>query len=363
VDLLKGSLQNFLNAFTYPDRTCYPVASTNTKDYYNLIHVYLDAVLNPRAVNDPQVLQQEGWHYELDDPMGPLTIKGVVYNEMKGVYSSPDSLMGRVTQQALFPSNTYGVDSGGDPLHIPDLTFDQFRSFHSSFYHPSNSRVFFYGDDDPLQRLSLLDEYLKEFDAIPVTSQISYQPKLDKPTRITASYPMTPGTEAKHMITLNWLFNDKQLEPKETLALGVLDYLLLGTSSSSLKKVLTESSLGESVTGGGLSDELLQATFSVGMKGVNPTDTIKVEELIQKTLSELAVTGFEDEAIKAAMNTFEFKLREFNTGSFPKGLSVMLGMIIVVSIHTLFTTLYILYIISFKMLSLITCIYIYIHDV
>eukprot|EP00600_Ochromonadales_sp_CCMP1393_P015327 CAMPEP_0175034098 /NCGR_PEP_ID=MMETSP0005-20121125/22411_1 /TAXON_ID=420556 /ORGANISM="Ochromonas sp., Strain CCMP1393" /LENGTH=1034 /DNA_ID=CAMNT_0016294879 /DNA_START=271 /DNA_END=3375 /DNA_ORIENTATION=+ len=327
VDLLKGSLQNFLNAFTYPDRTCYPVASTNTKDFYNLIHVYLDAVLHPRAIDDPQVLQQEGWHYELDEgAQGPLSIKGVVYNEMKGVYSSPDSIMGRATQRALFPENTYGVDSGGDPLKIPDLTFDQFKSFHSSYYHPSNSRVFFYGDDDPMERLRLLDSYLCEFDAIPVTSQVALQPRLSEPQRVEMGFPVAPGVEPKHMVTLNWLLNEQELSPKEQMALGVLDYLLLGTSSSALRKALTESQLGESVTGGGLSDELLQSTFSVGMKGVKGADTGKVEALIQETLEGLVGTGFEAEAVQAAMNTYEFRLREFNTGSFPKGLSVMLGM-------------------------------------
>mmetsp|Transcript_24982 Transcript_24982/g.54016 ORF Transcript_24982/g.54016 Transcript_24982/m.54016 type:complete len:1053 (+) Transcript_24982:155-3313(+) len=327
VDLLKGSLQNFLNAFTYPDRTCYPVASTNRKDFYNLVHVYLDAVLHPRAISDPQVLQQEGWHYELEEGTeGPMTIKGVVYNEMKGVYSSPDSLMGRATQQALFPANTYGVDSGGDPLRIPDLTFDQFKSFHGSYYHPSNSRIFFYGNDDPAERLLLLDGYLSEFDAIPVTSQVQWQPKVAAPKRIELGYPLSPGADPKHMVTLNWLLNDAQLSAKEMLALGVLDYLLLGTSSSSLRKTLTESQLGESVTGGGLSDELLQSTFSVGLKGVQGADAGKVEALIEASLLQLGQTGFEAEAVQAAMNTYEFRLREFNTGSFPKGLSVMLGM-------------------------------------
>ena len=153
--LMKGSLNTFLNAFTYPDRTCYPVASMNTKDFYNLIHVYLDAVFHPRAIHDPQVLQQEGWHYELEDINQPLQYKGVVYNEMKGVYSSPDSLMARRAQNALFPSNTYGVDSGGDPRDIPNLTFEQFKQFHSTYYHPSNARVYFYGDDDPLKRLEV----------------------------------------------------------------------------------------------------------------------------------------------------------------------------------------------------------------
>lgn len=332
VDLLKGSLQNFLNAFTYPDRTCYPVASTNLKDFYNLVHVYLDAVLHPRAITDPQVLQQEGWHYELEEGVeGPLTVKGVVFNEMKGVYSSPDSLMGRATQQALFPSNQYSVDSGGDPDVLAEgtiqrLSFEQFTDFHASYYHPSNSRIFFYGDDDVSKRLDLLDDYLKDFDAIPVTSQIDVQTKFNEPKSIEVPFPVTPGSEPKHMLTLNWLLNEQRMNAKDMLAWGVLDYLLLGTSSSPLRKALTESSLGESVCGGGLSDELLQATFSIGMKGVVGSDTSKLEKLILETLEKLSVDGFEQDAIGAAMNTFEFRLREFNTGSFPRGLSIMLGM-------------------------------------
>ena len=329
VDLLKGSLQNFLNAFTYPDRTCYPIASTNTKDFYNLIHVYLDAVLHPRAVSDSQVLQQEGWHYELENPSDPLTLKGVVYNEMKGVYSSPDSLLGRAAQQALFPDNTYGVDSGGDPNKIPDLTFEQFKAFHSNYYHPSNSRVYFYGNDDPLVRLTLLDDYLREFDKIPVTSQIKYQPKNLMPSRLEVPFPVAPNqaTKPKQITTLNWLLNDAPLDPKETLSLSLLDSLLLGTSSSVLRKALTESKLGESVTGGGLSDELLQNTFSVGLKGVAEEDVPKVEELVLNVMTKLAANGFEEGDIKAALNTLEFRLREFNTGSFPRGLSLMLGML------------------------------------
>lgn len=231
LDLLKGSLQNFLNAMTYPDRTCYPVASTNTKDFYNLIHVYLDAVLHPRAVNDPQVLQQEGWHYELDNIQDPLKIKGVVYNEMKGVYSSPDALMGRAAQQALFPKNTYGVDSGGDPDRIPDLTFDGFRSFHQSYYHPSNSRVFFYGDDDPLTRLTLLEEYLSEFDRIDIQqSKVQIQRKIQfggGDAKVQVPFPLAPGTPPKHMVTVNWLLNEDELTPKEALALEVRQQILL----------------------------------------------------------------------------------------------------------------------------------------
>ncbi|XP_075504251.1 presequence protease 1, chloroplastic/mitochondrial-like isoform X2 [Primulina tabacum] len=156
VELLKGSLHTFLNAFTYPDRTCYPVASTNTKDFYNLVDVYLDAVFFPKCVNDIKTFQQEGWHYELNDPSEDITYKGVVFNEMKGVYSQPESILGRASQQALFPDNAYGVDSGGDPQVIPKLTFEEFKEFHCKYYHPSNARIWFYGDDDPTERLQIL---------------------------------------------------------------------------------------------------------------------------------------------------------------------------------------------------------------
>ena len=145
--LLKGSLQTFLNAFTYPDRTCYVVASQNDKDFYNLINVYADAVLHPRAISDEKVLAQEGHHLELENKEEPLVYKGVVYNEMKGVYSSPDSRLMRASQQSIFPDNTYSVDSGGDPTVIPDLTFEKFTDFHRRYYHPSNSRIYFSGDD------------------------------------------------------------------------------------------------------------------------------------------------------------------------------------------------------------------------
>ena len=327
VDLMRGSLQTFLNAFTYPDRTCYPVASMNTKDFYNLIHVYLDAVLYPKAVTTDMVLKQEGWHYELEKETDPLTLKGVVYNEMKGVYSSPDSLLSRAAQQALFPDNTYGVDSGGDPDVIPQLSFEQFKSFHQDYYHPSNSRIYFYGDDDPLKRLQLLDEYLTDFEVKNVRSQVQWQSKnFAAPKKMAVEFPVS-SADSKHMLTVNWLLNDDKLTPKEGLALAVLNHLLLGTSSSSLRKTLTESQLGDSVTGGGLSDELLQSTFSVGLKGVTADNCEKVEKLVVDSLKALAATGFESEDIQSSLNTIEFSLREFNTGSFPRGLSLMLGIV------------------------------------
>ncbi|CAJ1907559.1 unnamed protein product [Cylindrotheca closterium] len=329
VQLLQGSLQTFLNAFTYPDRTCYVVASQNEKDFYNLINVYADAVFHPRAINDPNVHAQEGWHLELENKEDPLIYKGVVYNEMKGVYSSSDSRLSRASQRSIFPDTTYGVDSGGDPKVIPELSFEQFADFHAKFYHPTNSRIYFSGDDDVYARLDIMDEYLKDFDVSPESkpgSVIDWQPKVfSEPQRIVEAYPIGEDQPETNMVNINWLMNDKPFTPAEEMAVGILDHLLMGTTSSILRKTLTESGLGESITGGGLSDELLQATFSVGLKGVKEEDVAKVEELILSTLEKVSEEGFESEAIASSMNTIEFQMREFNTGSFPKGLSFMLG--------------------------------------
>lgn len=329
VQLLQGSLQTFLNAFTYPDRTCYVVASQNLKDFYNLVNVYTDAVFHPRAINDPMVHAQEGWHLELEDKEKPLTYKGVVYNEMKGVYSSPDSLLMRESQQSIFEDNTYGVDSGGDPAVIPDLSFEQFADFHRKFYHPANSRIYFSGDDDVAKRLELMDEYLSEFGDSPESkpaSEIRWQEKTFKEPRWSRhAYPAGADQPETHMVMVNWLLNEKPFTPMEDLTVNVLDHLLMGTTSSILRKTLMESGLGAAITGGGLSDELLQATFSVGLKGVDPENVAGVEDLILDTLSTVAEEGFTEDAIAASMNTIEFQMREFNTGSFPKGLSLMLG--------------------------------------
>ncbi|KAE8711733.1 Presequence protease 2 [Hibiscus syriacus] len=336
VELLKGSLHTFLNAFTYPDRTCYPVASTNSKDFYNLVDVYLDAVFFPKCIEDFQTFQQEGWHYELDDPSEDITYKGVVFNEMKGVYSQPDNLLGRTAQQAsfpffscaLFPDNTYGVDSGGDPLVIPKLTFEEFKEFHRKYYHPSNARIWFYGDDDPNERLRILSEYLDLFDAstAPNESKVEPQKLFSEPVRIVEKYPAGEGgnLNKKHMVCLNWLLSDKPLDLQTELTLGFLDHLMLGTPASPLRKVLLESGLGDAIIGGGVEDELLQPQFSIGLKGVTDEDILKVEELIMSSLRKLAEEGFDMEAVEASMNTIEFSLRENNTGSFPRGLSLML---------------------------------------
>ncbi|PRQ23158.1 putative metalloenzyme, LuxS/M16 peptidase, peptidase M16C associated [Rosa chinensis] len=328
VELLKGSLNTFLNAFTYPDRTCYPVASTNSKDFYNLVDVYLDAVFFPKCMEDFQTFQQEGWHYELNDPSEDISYKGVVFNEMKGVYSQPDNILGRIAQQALFPDNTYGVDSGGDPKVIPKLTYEEFKEFHRKYYHPSNARIWFYGDDDPTERLRILSEYLDMFDAssAPNESRVQTQKLFSEPVRISETYPSGEGGDLKKkgMVCINWLLSEKPLDLETELALGFLDHLMLGTPASPLRKILLESGLGEAIIGGGVEDELLQPQFSIGLKGVSQDNIQKVEELVMSTLKKLAEEGFDTAAVEASMNTIEFSLRENNTGSFPRGLSLML---------------------------------------
>lgn len=248
---------------------------------------------------------------------------------MKGVYSSADSLLSRDSQRSLFESNTYSVDSGGDPAAIPELSFEQFKAFHEKHYHPSNSRIYFAGDDDAYKRLELMDEYLNEFDAseeYKEKSKIEWQMKsYTEPKREVGSYPAGVDQPATNMFTINWLLNDKRFSSVDELAIGILDHLLMGTSSSILRKTLMESGLGEAITGGGLSDELLQATFSVGLKGVQPDKVKEAEELVYSTLEKVKKEGFAADDIASSLNTIEFQLREFNTGSFPKYLSFMLG--------------------------------------
>eukprot|EP01084_Bolivina_argentea_P177645 307161_1 len=330
-DLLKGSLQTFLNAFTYNDRTCYPVASLNQKDFNNLIRVYMDAVFFPRAVLDPQVIAQEGWHYELENENDPLIYKGVVYNEMKGVYSSADSRLSRYIQCTIFADHdSYAFDSGGIPDCIPKMTFEDFVNFHKTYYHPRNCRTFYYGDDDVNERLNLLCEFFDDFDTAdcsPELSQLGWQSKRPSPWKVTKEFPVSadgPSSE-KHMLCVNWLINDRTLSEKEKLALSVLDHLLVGHSSSPLRKALLESGLGTAFIGDGLDDTFQQSTFSVGLKGVDGDKTAEVEALIFKILNDVANAGFDDDAIAASMNSIEFHLREFNTGGSPRGLSLMLG--------------------------------------
>lgn len=318
VELIKGSLNTFLNAMTGSDKTMYPVASTNTKDFYNLVDVYMDAVFFPLI--PPHILEQEGWHYELEDADAPLEYKGVVFNEMKGAYSSPENRLGEYIQESLFPDNTYAFDSGGNPKAIPDLTYEQFKAFHSKYYHPSNSLIFFYGDDDPDERLQFLDGYLADFDAAEIDAEVPLQENFDEPRRHTFQYPSGEEEETnKSMLTVNWVLPEAE-NSEEVFAGDILSDILLGNQAAPLRKALIDSGLGEKMIGGGLSDYTRQPTFSVGLKGIESEDGAKVENLVLNTLRELADQGIDRETIEASLNSIEFSLRENNTGSFPRGL-------------------------------------------
>lgn len=322
VELIKGSLYTFINAITFGDHTSYPVASTNTQDFYNLVDVYLDAVFHPLIT--PHHLAQEGWHYELNRLDDPLIYKGVVFNEMKGAYSSPDGLLGRTTMQRLFPNNVYGLDSGGDPKVMPELTYEQFKQFHQTYYHPSNALIYFYGDDDPARRLEMLEGYLANFERAEVDSAVSFHPPFPEPQRHIVPYAVDPGTDGskKGFTHMAWALPETA-DPELVWGFSTLSYAIVGTQASPLRKALLDSGLGEDLTGSGLSTRAKQMTFSVGMKGMNTADSAKVESLILATLEKLATEGIEPEMVEAAVNSIEFSLRENNTGSFPRGLSLM----------------------------------------
>lgn len=322
VELLKGSLKTFLNAFTYPDKTCYPVASTNTQDFYNLIDVYLDAVFYPLITR--HIFQQEAWHLDMEDASGPITYKGVVYNEMKGAYSSPDSLLAEYSQRSLFPDNTYGFDSGGEPSSIPTLTYEEFLEFHRRYYHPSNARIYFYGNDDPDRRLDILSTFLNDFTRMEIDSGIPLQGPFPSPRRVMRAFAASDSEgKPKGMMTVNWLLPELS-SPELNLSLQVVQYVLLGMPGSPLRKALIDSGLGDDIAGTGLEKELRQGYFSTGLKGIAPENADRIESLIIETLESLAREGVDVETIEAALNTVEFRLRENNSGAYPRGLVLML---------------------------------------
>ena len=322
VELIKGSLQTFVNAFTFPDKTCYPLASQNLQDFYNLIDVYMDATLHPLL--PPHILDQEGWHYGIDEESGNLVYKGVVFNEMKGALSNPNDRLGEINQQSLFPDNLYQYNSGGDPRNIPDLTYEQFKAFFDTYYHPSNAYIYWYGDDDEEERLKKMAGYLDGYTHLEVSSAVPMQAPFEETLRVTEPYAVSAEEEPKYYVSANWAL-DEQTDAEEVLGLSILSHILVGTAASPLRKALIDSGYGEDLVGGGLNPYLRQLTFHAGLKGVKQEDTAKVEKLIDATLGELASDGIDPNMVAAAMNTVEFRLRENNTGSFPRGLLLMLS--------------------------------------
>lgn len=319
VELVKGSLNTFLNAMTYSDKTVYPVASCNDTDFQNLMDVYMDAVLNPRIYETDKIFRQEGWHYEMENAESPLTINGVVYNEMKGVFSSPDSVLDRCIQNCLFPDNTYGQESGGDPEVIPQLTYEGFLAFHKKYYHPSNSYIYLYGDMDMEEKLRWLDEeYLSRYEAVEVDSEIHLQKPFEKPVEKTMSYAADEECEDGSYLAMA-MTAGSVLDRRQYVAMGILDYALLDAPGAPLKQALLDKKLCKDVYGG-TDTGILQPYFSVVAKNADPARMQEFMDTVRETLEDLAENGLNKRTLAAGMNSAEFKYREADFGSFPKGL-------------------------------------------
>lgn len=318
IELVKGSLNTFLNAMTGNAETYYPVASVNEQDFYNLVDVYLDAVFFPNLT--PYTLKQEGWHYELEDKNDPLIYKGVVFNEMKGSYQSPDTILYDYAERSLFPNHVYGVSSGGDPKVIPNLTFERLDGFHKYFYHPSNSRIWFWGDDNPERRLKVLDEYLSRFEMRWIESLVPLHEPFQEPVRESHTFAVgEEDPDPKSMMSVNWVMTDR-IDVELDLSFDILSHILTGTPASPLRKALIDSGMVETVSAG-ISD-IRQRTLLMGMKGLKQENADKIEALVFDTLKNLAENGIPKDAVEASFNTTEFGLRELNTGGFPRGLAM-----------------------------------------
>lgn len=321
VELVKGSLNTFLNAMTYPDKTVYPVASCNDKDFQNLMDVYMDAVLHTNAQREEKIFRQEGWHYELDSEDGELIYNGVVYNEMKGAFSSPESLLDRYTRKVLFPDNCYGHESGGDPEDIPNLTYEQFKQFYHTYYHPSNSFIYLYGDMDMVQKLTWLDEaYLSHYQYQKVDSEIPVHKPFSEPVNQEIFYPITEGEseEAATYFSLNTVVGT-DLDPKLYLAFQILEYTLLDAPGAPLKQALVDAGIGQDVFGG-YESGILQPYFSVIAKDARREQKGEFLAVVKGTLRKLADQGINKKSLLAGMNYYEFRYREADYGSAPKGL-------------------------------------------
>ncbi len=321
VELAKGSLNTFLNAMTYPDKTVYPVASCNEKDFQNLIHVYMDAVFYPNIYEKEEIFRQEGWHYELESEDAPITLNGVVYNEMKGAFSSPEGVLEREVLNSLYPDTTYANESGGDPKAIPDLKYSEFLDFHSRYYHPSNSYIFLYGDCDMAEKLQWLDEnYLSRYDYLPVDSEVRTQEPFAKTREIVKEYSVSEeeGTEDKTYLSYNKSVGDT-MDKKLYLAMQVLEYVLLSMPGAPLKQALLDAGIGRDIMSS-YDNGVKQPVFSIIAKEANEEQKEEFVKVIETTLGRLADNGMDQKALRAGINYFEFRYREADFGSYPAGL-------------------------------------------
>lgn len=321
VELVKGSLNTFLNAMTYPDKTVYPVASTNDKDFQNLMHVYMDAVLYPNIYEHEEIFRQEGWSYQLESTEDKLSYNGVVYNEMKGAFSSPEGVLDRVVLNTLFPDTSYANESGGDPAVIPELTYEKFLDFHRKFYHPSNSYIYLYGDMDIERKLDWLDkEYLSDFDKMEIDSEIRFQEPFCemKENTITYSIASEESEEDNTFLSYNKVIATS-LDKELYLAFQILDYALLSAPGAPLKKALTDAGIGKDIIGS-YDNGIYQPIFSVVAKNANEEQKEEFVSLIESVLSGIVKDGIDTKALEAGINYHEFRYREADFGSYPKGL-------------------------------------------
>lgn len=323
VELVKGSLNTFLNAMTYPDKTVYPVASCNSKDFQNLMDVYLDGVLHPSIYREPKIFLQEGWHYEMQSPEDDLTINGVVYNEMKGAFSSPESVLDRYTRAVLFPDTSYSNESGGDPVRIPELTYEAFIDFHKNYYHPANSYIYLYGDMDMAEKLEWLDRaYLADYDRkdCRAQSQIQMQKPFEAPVERQITYSVTEeeGTEGSTYLSVNTVVGT-DLDPVLYVAFQILEYTLIDAPGAPLKQALIDAGIGQDILGG-YDNGILQPYFSVIAKNTDKSRRGEFLAVVKGTLRKLADQGIDKKSLLAGLNYFEFRYREADYGSAPKGL-------------------------------------------
>lgn len=321
VELAKGSLNTFLNAMTYPDKTVYPVASCNDQDFRNLCDVYLDAVFHPNIYERQQIFKQEGWHYEIEDENDPITLNGVVYSEMKGAFSSPDDMLGRAIFDSLFPDTCYGVESGGDPDVIPSLTYEQFLDFHRRYYHPSNSYIYLYGNADMEERLNYIDrEYLGKYDRLEIDSAIRLQKGFSEIKDEVKEYPITNDEPEKQNSYLSYnVVISTSLDPKLYVAFQVLEYALLSAPGAVLKQALLDSGICKDVQSQ-YENGVYQPYFSIIVKNADIENKEKFIKIIKDVLSKVVKEGLDKKAILAGINLFEFKFREADFGHYPKGL-------------------------------------------
>lgn len=321
IELAKGSLNTFLNAMTYPDKTVYPVASCNDKDFRNLVHVYLDAVFYPNIYKEDEIFKQEGWHYEMENTEDELTINGVVYNEMKGAFSSPDDVVEREIMNSLYPDTTYGLESGGDPEVIPELSYEEFLAFHRKFYHPSNSYIYLYGNLDAVEYLTFIDEeYLSGYEERKVDSEIGLQKPFEKTNELIREYsvmedePVFENTYLTYNVSMG-----TSLDRKLYVAMDILDYVLCQVPGAPVKQALLDRGIGKDVYSS-MENGIYQPYFSVIAKNAEEAQKEAFVETIEEVLTKLVTDGLNQKALAAAINYYEFKYREADFGSYPKGL-------------------------------------------